>query len=133
MIVLGEIVLDCPLRMCHTGSGKRLVWRGEKEVVATLLDKFLKGSKSTHEGRILLIEGYRYLSMCLTVSSQTVFMTYFTGVSQRELQRGCLSPLMLIIITILPKARILNSSHYICISFPSLWNASFPFSYTQTF
>lgn len=120
MNLLGEIVLNCPLKMCHAGSGKRLVGRGEKEVVARLLDKFLKGSKSTHEGRILLIEGYRYMSLCLIVSSQTVFMTYFTGVSQRELQRGCLSPLMLIIITILHKAHIVNQSHYICISFPSL-------------
>lgn len=106
--------------MCHAGSEKRLVGRGEKEIVARLLDRFLKGSKNTYEGRILLIEGHRYLSLCLIVSSQTVFMIYFTGVSQRELQRSCLSPSMLIIIRILHKAHILNPSHYICISFPSL-------------
>lgn len=68
MSLLGEIVLNCPLRMCHAGSGKRLLGTGEKEVVARLLGRFLKGSKSTHEGRILLIEGYRYLSLCLIVS-----------------------------------------------------------------
>lgn len=67
MSLLGERVLNCPLRMCHAGSGKRLVGRGEKEVVARLLVRFLKGSKSTNEGRILLTEGYRYLSLCLTV------------------------------------------------------------------
>lgn len=56
-----------------------------KEIVASLLDRYQKGNKSSHKGRIVLFEVYKYMSLCLTVSSsQTVFRTYFTDVFLRE-------------------------------------------------
>lgn len=101
-----ERLLNCFLRTCHVGSGREEA----REEISGMAAWQVSETKQKHSRREnSVFEG----CVWQLVRSQTVFRTYFTDILQRELQKGCLSPLTVIIITILCTASVLNPSHYI--------------------